>query len=69
MHDYPSKPLADQDTADRRAARRYAQGNSHARQGRTDLYGQCPHYDAGFDAEQDAIHSRALDAVTFTVVA
>lgn len=40
----------DLSAAGRRAMRRYEQGASHARQGRTDLLGICPDYDAGFDA-------------------
>lgn len=48
---YPAKDYAEFTTADRRAARRFSQGYSHAKQGRTDLKGQCPHYDAGFDTQ------------------
>lgn len=63
---YPAKHLADFTVADAIASRRYEQGNIHARQGRTDLYGTCEHYDAGFDAAQDEMHQAALNALTFT---
>ena len=46
--DYPYKPLAELTEEDREASRRYAQGESHAKQARTDLLGKCPHYDAGY---------------------
>lgn len=46
--EYPHKPLADFTEADRIASRRFAQGKSHAKQGRTNLLGKCRHYDAGF---------------------
>lgn len=46
--EYPAKHYADFTVTDRRAARRYNQGKSHAKQGRTDLLGQCEHYDAGY---------------------
>ncbi len=46
--EYLSKNLADYTAADREAFRRYSQGQSHAKQGRTDLLGKCPHYDAGY---------------------
>lgn len=62
-----TKELAqyDHDTASRRAMRRYEQGSIHARQGRTDLYGICEHYDAGFEAEQDKMHEAGLAAFSF----
>lgn len=47
---YPAKPYADFTTADRIAMRRFEQGRVHAKQGRTDLLGNCPHYDAGHAA-------------------
>ena len=37
----------------REAHRRYNQGKSHARQGRTDLLGQCNAYDRGHRAHRD----------------
>lgn len=60
---YPAKHFADFTVADRVAARRYDQGSAHARQGRTDLYGTCEHYDAGFDAAQDELHAAGLYAL------
>tara|TARA_R110000772_G_scaffold116109_1_gene221125 strand:+ start:50 stop:250 length:201 start_codon:yes stop_codon:yes gene_type:complete len=48
--EYTNKHFSDYTTADRAAFRRFAQGKSHAAQGRTDLVGQCPHYDAGHAA-------------------
>lgn len=45
--EYPAKPYADFTSADRAAMRRYEQGKAHAQQGRNDLVGKCPHYDAG----------------------
>ena len=47
---YPAKDYAEFTVSDRRAARRFAQGQSHAKQGRTDLLGICPHYDAGWNS-------------------
>jgi len=58
----------DMTQAARIAMRRYAQGEIHGRQGRTDLYGQCPHYDAGFEAAQDVLGEETLDNITFTAV-
>lgn len=52
--EYPAKHYADFTTEDRIAMRRYEQGRSHAKQGRADLIGVCPHYDAGFNAEATA---------------
>lgn len=60
---YPVKHYADFTVLDRAAARRYDQGSAHARQGRTDLYGTCEHYDAGFDAAQDEMHTAGLLAL------
>ena len=48
LAEYPRKPLEDFTQADRVAARRYAQGKSHAKQCRKDLLGKCQHYDAGY---------------------
>ena len=48
--EYPAKHLADFTVDDQRAMRRYEQGKVHAKQGRTDLLGQCEHYDAGFNS-------------------
>lgn len=48
---YPNKPYANFTQDDQRAMRRYEQGKVHAMQGRTDLIGECPHYDAGFYAK------------------
>ena len=48
--EYPAKHLADFTPEDRAAMRRFEQGKSHRRQGRTDLLGKCPHYDAGWNA-------------------
>ena len=62
---YPAKHYADFTIADQIAERRYSQGCIHARQGRTDLYGTCEHYDAGFDAAQDEMHEADLKAVVF----
>lgn len=50
--EYPNKCYADFSVADRKAMRRYEQGKIHAKQGRTDLYGICEHYDAGFEKMQ-----------------
>jgi hypothetical protein len=47
---YPAKPYADFTAADRQAMRRFEQGKVHAKQGRDDLVGKCPHYDAGHKA-------------------
>lgn len=63
-----SKNLADFTTQDRVFSRRYEQGQIHARQGRTDLLGLCPAYDAGFEAEDLMIGEAALDAITFTPI-
>ncbi|MCP4986404.1 MAG: hypothetical protein GY928_10180 [Colwellia sp.] len=46
---YPNKEYADFTTEDREAMRRYEQGKSHAKQGRTDLLNKCQHYDAGYN--------------------
>lgn len=51
---YPAKDFAEFTIADQRAMRRYEQGVSHAKQSRTDLLGQCEHYDAGFYAARNA---------------
>jgi len=48
--EYPAKHFAEWTPDDARAARRYSQGKIHARQGRNDLIGDCPHYDAGYAA-------------------
>lgn len=45
--EYPAKHYKDFTRADASAMRRYEQGKSHGKQGRTDLVGQCAHYDAG----------------------
>lgn len=50
INTYLNKHFADFTAADREALRRYDQGQAHAKQGRTDLLGQCPHYDAGYKA-------------------
>lgn len=49
--EYPRKHLAQFTAGDRTAARRYAQGKSHAKQGRRDLLGKCQHYDRGHAAQ------------------
>jgi hypothetical protein len=61
-----NKPRAYWTQGDRIASLRLEQGASHARQGRTDLYGLCVHYDDGFDATQDEIHESGLEALIFT---
>lgn len=67
--EYPAKPYAEFTTDDRQAMRRYERGKAHARQGRTDLLGACPHYDAGHSVdlteagEQFVIHADHVSEV------
>tara|TARA_B100001123_G_scaffold449967_1_gene617752 strand:- start:2730 stop:2984 length:255 start_codon:yes stop_codon:yes gene_type:complete len=42
------KCLSDINQADQIAARRFAQGRAHFKQGRIDLLGVCEHYDKGY---------------------
>lgn len=62
------KTFADSTLQDRVLSRRYSQGQSHARQGRTDLLGLCSAYDAGFEAEELKLGEAALDSITFAPV-
>lgn len=61
------KHLANATATDRAMARRMDQAQSHARQNRTDLLGQCPVYDDTWHYTRDAIDRAEFEAVEYTL--